>query len=338
MFHHKKHHPDLPYWYNPEKIQCQKCFEAVNINSIFFHNSTCGGRSKKNILLTITEEKSTEKSSCQFCNRKFLNSRISKHQSACEYASKKRPIFDILKKRIPYLEDIKSKIKLKKPDLNLKYPNSKWQKQHLQLLKNLRVESEESFYEDFISCPHCYRRFAPVSAEKHIHICKNILNKPKPPPSILPIRLPDMQNKVKPLTVSSGSLKHLGRPDSVMPISGEGFRVSVGSVDDSYSNEFSPDRSKDVSTSIRETKSIPGKRMLKRRHISKEKLKQLKPSHTVKEIGKEKQPILNNPQRAHSTQRIHNSVACRSCGAPIPGFAKFCSMCGVIRMPIRNLS
>lgn len=111
---------------------------------------------------------------------------------ACEWASKKRPVFDILKKRMPLLDEIKLKQSPKKGVLTYRYTNSKWQQQHLQLLSNLRVETITNPYAEYLPCPYCLRKFAPNIAENHIEICKNILNKPKPPPSLT--KSPNLKN------------------------------------------------------------------------------------------------------------------------------------------------
>ena len=35
---------------------------------------------------------------------------------------------------------------------------------------------------DYITCPHCFRKFGPTAAERHISVCKDIVNRPPRPP------------------------------------------------------------------------------------------------------------------------------------------------------------
>ena len=37
--------------------------------------------------------------------------------------------------------------------------------------------------DDRVPCPYCGRRYAKTVAERHIPRCKDIVNKPKPPPT-----------------------------------------------------------------------------------------------------------------------------------------------------------
>ncbi|CAG9318025.1 unnamed protein product [Blepharisma stoltei] len=135
---------------------------------------------------------------CKFCHRKFLPDRISKHESACEFSSIKRPQFDMKRKRLPMLDFDNSKVlqNQKKITLTSKFNDKKWFKLHENFLNSIGYERKvKSFgekgkdlnslkppsvlYDDYIQCPTCLRKFAPVSAERHIAICKNIINKPK---------------------------------------------------------------------------------------------------------------------------------------------------------------
>jgi hypothetical protein len=39
--------------------------------------------------------------------------------------------------------------------------------------------------EEYVFCPHCSRRYSSEVAERHIPKCRNIINRPKPPPNML---------------------------------------------------------------------------------------------------------------------------------------------------------
>ncbi|TNV85950.1 hypothetical protein FGO68_gene7102 [Halteria grandinella] len=67
----------------------------------------------------------------------------------------------------------------------------------MNLIRNIRQGSsnrenpsdfEDGFtFMDLIQCPHCLRKFSNKLAESHIKACKNIKNRPKPPPTIAQI-------------------------------------------------------------------------------------------------------------------------------------------------------
>ena len=112
--------------------------------------------------------------SCIHCNRFFLPERVGKHQEICEILCKKQLFFD--RKRSPKNSESLTRVKT---NIQHKYANSKWQKQHQDMIKKLRFDDCTEEYDDYIQCPHCLRRFASIPAEKHIPICKNIIHKPK---------------------------------------------------------------------------------------------------------------------------------------------------------------
>ena len=52
------------------------------------------------------------------------------------------------------------------------------------LLRKLEGQDEDEEYVavERVGCPHCTRMFAPLAAKRHVEICQNNKNKPKPPP------------------------------------------------------------------------------------------------------------------------------------------------------------
>lgn len=317
------------------------------------HNGLCEKKPiKENLSVIIEEISGAFRSICRFCKRKFALDRIEKHESACENISKKRPLFDMLKKRIPFLEEIKEKIHSKRNSIKLIYPNSKWQKQHLELLKNLRQGEEESNYDDYVMCPYCSRRFAPVSAEKHIEICKNNLNKPRPPPSITSQRFPTIKKIDQPLTIRVNSLKSLYRPSSVYNNSAYIDRQNNISVEEPINSTvdiaLSPIKiplakleyaMQDLNESLI---SCPKclKIIYKGFETHSKECKVLRPSATVKHLSRgNSRPILTNSRRlietnknrSNSTHRGSLLPACKKCHADFPANAKFCMMCGTLK-------
>lgn len=49
--------------------------------------------------------------------------------------------------------------------------------------------------DNYVSCCHCFRKFAPATAERHIPKCKDIFNRPKPPRNIRLEKIEDTKSK-----------------------------------------------------------------------------------------------------------------------------------------------
>lgn len=123
---------------------------------------------------------------CRKCKRKFNSDRINKHQSVCI-----GPIKEII---------VKPVVKVQKKKKTGAVPI--WKKQHLDFINNVRyakkmqtvqakggdirkIQAPVQHYDissDYIQCPYCSRKYSQQVAERHIPSCKNIINKPKPPP------------------------------------------------------------------------------------------------------------------------------------------------------------
>ena len=126
---------------------------------------------------------------CAKCGRNFTSDRISKHQKVCKVNSKPKKV-KMFHKKITDAE--KKKINKNK--------TSKWKQQHEELMAYMQygkqikaVEAKGGNIRDlapppssqnsnFLQCQFCARKFNPDSHAKHVAICKNVINKPKPVP------------------------------------------------------------------------------------------------------------------------------------------------------------
>lgn len=71
------------------------------------------------------------------------------------------------------------------------YPQPKknnWWQRHEAFIQTMRQgrgsvppQSASNLNSEYVSCPHCGRRFAPGPAERHIPKCQNIRSRPPPP-------------------------------------------------------------------------------------------------------------------------------------------------------------
>ena len=350
-------------------MQCPQCLETVEISSIFHHTTVCEKRTLNEVLSVIHEETAgTLRGICKYCKRRFALDRIDKHQSACENVSRKRPLFDMLKKRIPYLNETKPRSLSRRASIKLIYPNSKWQKQHLDLLRNLRHYEEESNNEKYMPCPHCFRRLVQTSAEKHIESCKNTLHRQKPLLSVVSQRFPSLRKGEEPLTIHTNSMKSLWVPSSVDHNSSfaEHRRRNTNLINRSseeavYESNITVDVGLSpvkIMENINDT-SVQSSLIVCRDNTplkysscmakisggtdqqASKYCKLVRPSKTVKDLVKEERPVLakisremrGEGKRSNSTLKIEDCpMFCSKCHARIPQRARFCMMCGTLRI------
>uniref|UniRef100_F6YVM0 Zinc finger, C2HC-type-containing 1C n=1 Tax=Xenopus tropicalis TaxID=8364 RepID=F6YVM0_XENTR len=146
------------------------------------------------------EPSATELLPCNLCGRQFLAHRLEKHTQVCQKMQKSnRKVFDSSKARAKGTEleqylQTKGKTRPNVP----KVQSNAWRQKHESFQQTIRhartvqqviakggklsdlppPPPEEN--PDYVTCPHCNRRFAPRVAERHIPKCENIKSKPRP--------------------------------------------------------------------------------------------------------------------------------------------------------------
>ncbi|NWU00610.1 ZC21C protein, partial [Urocynchramus pylzowi] len=140
---------------------------------------------------------------CSFCKRKFLCARLEKHMSICgKNQDSKRKVFDSSKARArgTELEQYQQQKSSRSPQSKTLPRKNDWKQKHEALI---HIVSQARQVEhilakgrnvsglpplppienpDYVACTYCGRKFAPRAAERHIPKCKNIRNRPPPPP------------------------------------------------------------------------------------------------------------------------------------------------------------
>ncbi|XP_019407354.1 PREDICTED: zinc finger C2HC domain-containing protein 1C isoform X1 [Crocodylus porosus] len=139
---------------------------------------------------------------CGLCRRQFLCFRLEKHMNICsKNQGSKRKVFDSSKARAKGTE-LEQFRQWKASDIPQDEPpqTNNWRQKHEYFIRTLRQARQVQQVlsrggklsdlpplspvenPDYVSCPHCSRRFAPKVAERHIPKCKTIKNRPPPPP------------------------------------------------------------------------------------------------------------------------------------------------------------
>ncbi|NXQ52046.1 ZC21C protein, partial [Anthoscopus minutus] len=140
---------------------------------------------------------------CSFCKRKFLCTRLEKHMSICgKNQDSKRKVFDSRKARArgTELEQYQQSKSSKSPQSKTSPRKNNWKQKHEALIhimsqarqvqqilaKGRKVSDLPPLppieNPDYVACTYCGRKFSPRVAERHIPKCKNIKNRPPPPP------------------------------------------------------------------------------------------------------------------------------------------------------------
>ncbi|NWI44504.1 ZC21C protein, partial [Picathartes gymnocephalus] len=140
---------------------------------------------------------------CSFCKRKFLCTRLEKHMSICgKNQDSKRRVFDSRKARArgTELEQYQQRKSSRSPQSRTPPRKNNWKQKHEALIhimsqarqvqqilnKGRKVSDLPPLppieNPDYVACTYCRRKFAPRVAERHIPKCKNIKNRPPPPP------------------------------------------------------------------------------------------------------------------------------------------------------------
>ncbi|NWV84689.1 ZC21C protein, partial [Dasyornis broadbenti] len=140
---------------------------------------------------------------CSFCKRKFFCTRLEKHMSICgKNQDSKRKVFDSSKARArgTELEQYQQLKSPRSPQSKTQPRKNNWKQKHEALIHTVSQARQVQQIlakggkasdlpplppvenPDYVACTYCGRKFAPRAAERHIPKCKNIKNRPPPPP------------------------------------------------------------------------------------------------------------------------------------------------------------
>jgi hypothetical protein len=125
---------------------------------------------------------------CSICSRNFREDRLERHMKICEkQASKKRKVFGESAERLKLQEKLKEEARQEAEEKKAKKPTWKQQSEAFQhamkaatAIKNGEAPPPELEppEDDRTPCPHCGRKFAKDTAERHIPKCSQTKAKP----------------------------------------------------------------------------------------------------------------------------------------------------------------
>ncbi|XP_073682723.1 uncharacterized protein zc2hc1c [Garra rufa] len=128
---------------------------------------------------------------CNVCHRCFARDRLETHMKVCQKKRPQRKIFDMSQYRAKGTdleEFMKTNSRSKTPELK----KNNWRQKHEVFIQTMRQGrthtpgrgpplSVANLNSEYVTCPHCGRKFAPGPAERHIPKCQNIKSRPPPP-------------------------------------------------------------------------------------------------------------------------------------------------------------
>jgi len=346
------------------RFKCYECGTVLDQQEAKHHLGDCKAErsgspeSRLGAYTVMSFDSEEERHPCSYCKRKFWPSRLEKHEKACEFASKKRPIYDIKRKRLPLLDQSYSRSvsTSKRAGLNPKYKDKKWHKHHEDFLNKLRFarkieESKERgldtsnlkvpdlLEEDYQQCPHCFRKFGPTQAEKHISNCKNVINKPRPPPSVIS----DSSSMFPQIQKNS-----FGNPNTKRSSTNRNtnsLNVSEIEVNSSTASLLKPECHPKKSIGLPRVSPTDSYKKLPRetpiqRSMNTAKVECPHCKRTFNNRAAERhtpicKKINQKPRRTEMSPKVSSkkrlrrlNTDCKQCKAPLPLEAKFCMMCG----------
>ncbi|XP_039506879.1 zinc finger C2HC domain-containing protein 1C [Pimephales promelas] len=123
---------------------------------------------------------------CDVCGRRFARDRLETHVRVCERKRPERKVFDTFQHRAKGTElerFMKTNGRSKTPEPR----KNTWREKHQAFIQTMRQGRDPEpqpgcdLHPEYVSCPHCGRRFAPGPAERHVPMCQNIRSRPAPP-------------------------------------------------------------------------------------------------------------------------------------------------------------